>query len=115
MSESREGYGSVILFALILAALAVLLWLRGNTSGWEKVMIVATVFFSLFVLIKQRWALAGVCCTLLVAIIVYFAQAWLQPITLDDTSLIVPNVIKMLVGVLFLILLGRQSVEHRMS
>jgi hypothetical protein len=115
MSEPHGGYGPVILFALILAALAVLLWLRGHTNGLEKVLIVATVFFSLFVLIKQRWALAGVCCTLLLAINVYFAQAWLQPIVQDDTSLIVPNVAKMLVGVLFLILLGRQSIEHRMS
>ena len=115
MSETRGGFGPVILFALILAALAVLLWLQGNANMIEKVIIVATVFFSLFVIIKQRWALAGVCCTLLVAIAIYFAQAWLQPIVQYDTSLILPNVVKMLVGVLFLILLGRQSVEHRMS
>jgi hypothetical protein len=115
MSEPRGGYGPVILFALVLGALSVLLWLQGTVNTVEKILIVATVFFSLFVLIKQRWALVGLCCTLLAAIIVYFAQAWLQPIVMYDTYLIVPNVVKMLVATLFLILLGRQSVEQRLS
>lgn len=115
MSESAGSYASVIVFALVLGALSVLLWLWGDTNIVEKILIIASVFFCLFLLIKQKWALIGICLTLLLGIVVYFIQAWLQPITNEDASLILPNVVKMLVGMVFLILLGRQSVEDRLS
>jgi hypothetical protein len=73
------------------------------------------VFFCLFLLIKQKWALIGISCTLLAAIVVYFAQAWLMPIVNEDAGLIMPNVIKMIVGLLFFIFIGRQSIEHRFA
>lgn len=115
MSESAGSYASVIISAIVLGALSALLWLWGDTNIVEKVLIIASVFFCLFLLIKQKWALIGICLTLLLGIVVYFTQAWLQPIQTEDTAMILPNVVKMLVGLVFLILLGRQSVEDRLS
>jgi predicted neutral ceramidase superfamily lipid hydrolase len=115
MSEHRGSYIGVIIFAIVLGAVSVLLWLGGEVNTVEKVLIVASVFFCLFLLIKQRWALIGICCTLLVAIVVYFAQAWLLPIATAEPGLIMPNILKMIVGILFLIFIGRQSIEHRFA
>jgi hypothetical protein len=46
---------------------------------------------------------------------VYFIQAWFWPIVTEETGLIMPNVIKMIVGILFFIFIGRQSIEHRLA
>lgn len=115
MSEHSGSYIGVIIFAIVLGAVSVLLWLRGEVNIVEKVLIVASVIFCLFLLIKQKWALIGICCTLLVAIAVYFAQAWLMPIMTAETGLIMPNVLKMIVSILFFIFIGRQSIEHRFA
>ena len=115
MSETRRSYVAVIIFALIVGAVSVLFWLWGTPNTVEKVLIVASVFFCLFLLIKQRWALAGISITLLLAVIVYFTQTWYLPIINDDTSLVLPNVLKMLVSVLFFIFLGRQSIDDRFA
>jgi hypothetical protein len=115
MSEHRGSYIGVIIFAIVLGAVSVLLWLGGEVNIVEKVLIVASVFFCLFLLLKQKWALIGICCTLLAAILVYFIQAWLWPIVTEETGLIMPNVIKMIVGILFFIFIGRQSIEHRLA
>lgn len=115
MSEIRRSYTTVILFALVVGVVAALLWLWGEPNTVERVLIVASVFFCLFLLIKQKWALAGICLTLLLAVIVYFTQAWYLPIINEDTSLVLPNVLKMLVSVVFFILLGRQSIDDRFA
>ena len=114
MSE-RRSYALVIIFALIVGVASALLWLRGDPNIVERVLIIASVFFCLFLLIKQRWALAGISITLLAATIVYFTQAWYLPIINDDTSFILPNVLKMLVSVIFFIFLGRQSIDDRFA
>jgi hypothetical protein len=115
MSEHSGSYIGVIIFAIVLGAVSVLLWLGGEVNSVEKVLIVASVFFCLFLLIKQKWALIGICCTLLAAIVVYFAQAWLVPIVTAEPGLMVPNVLKMIIAILFLIFIGRQSIEHRFA
>jgi predicted neutral ceramidase superfamily lipid hydrolase len=114
MSE-RRSYAAVIIFALIVGAASAWLWLQGSPNMIERVLIVAAVFFCLFLLIKQRWALAGISITLLAATIVYFTQAWYFPIIEEDTSLILPNVYKLIVSVIFFILLGRQSIDDRFA
>ena len=114
MSE-RRGYAVVILFALIVGAASALLWLQGEPNIVERVLIVASVVFCLFLLIKQRWALAGISITLLAATVVYFTQAWYFPIVNDDTALILPNVGKLIVSVIFFIFLGRQSIDDRFA
>jgi hypothetical protein len=38
-----------------------------------------------------------------------------MPIVNEDAGLIMPNVIKMIVGLLFFIFIGRQSIEHRFA
>jgi hypothetical protein len=73
---------------------------------------VAAVVFCVLLLVKLRLALIGINLTLLASIIVYFTRAWLQPIVNEDASLIWPNVLKMLVGMLLFIYIGRQRIEH---
>lgn len=115
MSEQSGSYIGVVIFAIVLGALSVLLWRQGDANLVEKILIVASVFFCLFLLFKQRWAMVGVCLTLLIGILVYFLQAWLQPIVNEDTALILPNVLKMIVGILLFIYIGRERIENRFS
>ncbi len=115
MSETRRSYVTVIVFTLIVGAVSVLFWLWGEPNMVEKVLIVASVFFCLFLLIKQKWALIGICITLLLAVTVYFTQAWYLPIINEDAGLVLPNVLKMLVSVVFFIFLGRQSIDDRFA
>jgi hypothetical protein len=111
MSENTGGYVGVIIFAVVFGVLAYLIqWRAGNPL--DMALAVAAVVFCLGLLIKQRWALIGVCLTLLVGISLYFMRAWSQPIMAEDTSLILPNVLKMLGGIVLLIYIGRQKVEH---
>jgi hypothetical protein len=111
MSEKTGSYVGVIVFAVVLIVLAYLQFRTGNII--EDILAVAAVIFCLGLLVKQSWALKGVCVTLLVAICVYFAQAWLQPIMEEDASLILPNVLKMVLGILLLIYIGRERLEYR--
>ena len=115
MSENRASFTSVIIWAVIIAALSIYLWMGGETTIVEKVLIVAAVVFCIFLLIKQKWALAGICITLLLSITVYFWQAWMLPIVEEDTALIWPNVFKMIVGVILFIGIGRQSIDDAIS
>lgn len=115
MSEPRRSYVAVVIFALIVGAVSVLFWLWGEPNIVEKVLLVASVFFCLFLLIKQKWALVGICITLLIAVTVYFTQAWYLPIINEDAGLVFPNVFKMIVSVVFFIFLGRQSIDDRFA
>jgi hypothetical protein len=110
MSEERSSFAVVILFAIVTGVLAYFFQFRAGDMI-EKVLAVAAGLFCLFVLIKQRWALVGLNLTLLVAIAVYFIWAWYLPIIQEDPSLIWPNVLKMLVGIVLFIIFGRQRVE----
>jgi hypothetical protein len=112
MSEKTGGYVGVIVFAVILGVLAYLQFRSGNII--EDILAVAAVIFCLGLLVKQAWALKGVCVTLLVGIAVYFTQAWLQPIVAEDASLILPNVAKMVLGILLFIYIGREQIEYRL-
>ncbi len=115
MSEPRRSYVAVIIFALIVGGVSALLWLWGEPNIVERVLIIASVFFCLFLLIKQKWALVGICITLLLAVTVYFTQAWYLPIINEDAALVLPNVLKMIVSVVFFIFLGRQSIDDRFA
>ena len=115
MSEPKGSYVGVIIFAIILGALSVLLWTGGSVNIIEKILIVASVFFCLFLLFKQGWALVGICCTLLAAILVYFTQAWLYPIVNEDSAMIMPNVRNMIVGIIAFIFIGRERIANLFS
>ncbi|PON17939.1 hypothetical protein C2W62_10585 [Candidatus Entotheonella serta] len=115
MSEPGGSYVTVIIFALIVGAVSALFWLQGEPNTVERVLIIVSVFFCLFLLFKQKWALAGICITLLLAVTVYFIQAWSLPILNEDAGLVLPNVIKMIVSIIFLIFLGRQSIDNRFA
>lgn len=115
MSEAQGSYFSVIFFAIILGALSVLLWRSESVNTIEQILIIASVFFCLFLLFKQHWALVGICCTLLAAILVYFTQAWLFPLVNEDTAMIMPNVRNMIVGIIAFIFIGRERISNLFS
>jgi hypothetical protein len=111
MSENTGGYVGVVIFAVVFGVLAYLLqWRTGNPI--DMILAVAAVVFCLGMLIRQRWALIGACLTLLVGIGIYFIRTWSQPIMAEDASLVLPNVLKMLGGIVLLIYIGRQKIEH---
>ena len=64
MSEKTGSFAGVIIFAVVLVVLGVLQLRQANII--EGVLAVAAIVFSLGLLIKQKWALIGVCLTLLV-------------------------------------------------
>ena len=111
MSEKTGNYIGVIVFAVLLGVLAYFQFRTGNIV--EDILAVAAVIFCLGLLVKQRWALIGVCITLLVGILVYFTQSWLQPIVDEDSGRILPNVLKMVLGIVLFIYIGRERVEER--
>ena len=74
MSEKTGSYVGVIVFAVILGVLAYFQFRTGNII--EDILAVFAVVLPRR-LVKQPWALKGVCVTLLVRICVYFTQAWL--------------------------------------
>ncbi len=115
MSETRRGYAAAIVFALIVGAASVLFWLWGEPNIVEKVLIGASVLFCFLLLFKLKLALIGICITLLLAVTVYFTQAWYLPIINEDAGLVLPNVLKMIVCVVFFIFLGRQSIDDRFA
>ncbi len=114
MSEQSGGYVGVIIFAIVLAGLAYFFqWGPGNLI--ERMLAIASWLFCLGLLFKQKWALVGVYLTLLVAVLVFFTEAWLLPIVNEDTALVRPNVIKLIVGILLFIYIGRERVENRLA
>ena len=116
MREQTTSFVWVVIGGLLMIGLGVLLWLSqplDEPSGMERVLAVASVFFGLFILFKQRWALIGGSLTLLVGIGVFFIHTWYDSIWADDPGLIWPNLFKMVIGVILLILIGRERVDQR--
>ena len=111
MSETTGRYMGVRIYAIVLGILAVLQLLNGN--GVEVFVSAFAILFCLGLLIKQKWALIGICLTLLVGILLYFTQTWSQPIIQEEPGLLWPNLIKMSVGILLFIYIGRERIEHR--
>ncbi|HEY7490746.1 MAG TPA: hypothetical protein VIH59_06510 [Candidatus Tectomicrobia bacterium] len=111
MSEKTGSYVGVIVFAVVCGLLAYFFyWRMGNLV--ERILAVAAVVFCLGLLGKQKWALIGINLTLLIAIVVSFIQVWQQPIMTEDTSLILPYILKMLGGIILFIYIGRGQLEH---
>ena len=116
MSEETTNFIWVVLGGLLMIAMGLLLWTSqplDEPSGIERVLAVASVLFGLFVLFKQRWALIGASLTLMVGIVVFFIHTWSDPIMADDPALIWPNFFKMVIGIILLILIGRERVDQR--
>lgn len=116
MSEQTTSFVWVVISALLMIALGLLLWTSqplDAPSGVERVLAVAAVFFGLFLLFKQRWALIGASLTLLVGIAVFFIHTWADPIMAGDPAFIWPNLFKMVIGIILFILIGRERIDHR--
>ena len=116
MSEQSGGYFGVRIFAIVLAGLGWLSffqWGPGNLI--EQILAIVSWLFCLGLVVKQKWALVGIYLTLLVAVFVFFTEAWFLPIVNEDTALVRPNVIKLIVGILLFIYIGRERVENRLA
>ena len=115
MHEQTTSFAWVVISGLLMVAVGLLLWTSqpvDEPSNIERALAVAAVFFGLFFLFKQRWALIGANLTLLLAIAVFFIQTWYMPIIADDASLIWPGVLKMLIGIVLFILVGRDRIDQ---
>jgi hypothetical protein len=95
---------------MILASLQL-----SNANFAEAVLALAALVCGVGFLFGQKWALFGTYITLMLAILVYFAQIWFEPIITGDGSHIVPNVLKMIVAILLLTYIGRARIEYRFS
>jgi hypothetical protein len=111
MSEKTENFVGVIIFAVVCAALAYFFEFRTG-DPLDIILAAATIVFCILLVLKLKAGLIGINLTLLASIIVYFIRAWAQPIINEDTSLILPNVLKLVVGILLFIYIGRQRIEH---
>jgi hypothetical protein len=111
MSEQTGSFVGVIVFAVICGVLAYYFQFR---TGYpiDIVLAVAAVVFCVLLLLKLKVGLIGINLILLASITVYFIRTWMQPILNEDPSLIWPNVLKMLGGILLFIYIGRQRIEH---
>jgi uncharacterized membrane protein HdeD (DUF308 family) len=116
MNEQTTSFVWVVIGGLLMIVVGLLLWTSqppDEPSNIERVLAVAAVFFGLFLLFKQRWALIGTSLTLLVGIAVFFIHTWSDPIMSDDPGLIWPSLFKMVIGIILFILIGRERIDHR--
>ena len=113
MSESRGSYVGVMIFAVVLGILAI--WQLRGANLIETIVAVASIVFCLGLLLRQKWALIGICLSLLVGICVLFIQTWFEPIIEEDLSLMWPHLIKMIVAVLLFIYIGRERINQLFS
>ena len=111
MSEKAGSYGGVVVFAVLCVVLAYFFYWRME-SAIERLVAVAAVVFCLGLLGKQKWALIGVCLTLLVGIGVAFVHVWLQSIVAENAGPVLPNMLRMLGGIVLFIYIGRERIEH---
>jgi len=66
-------------------------------------------------LLAKKWALIGAYITLLLGLVVYFAQIWFEPIMTGHGEYVFDNILKLLVVFLLLLYIGRTRIEQRFS
>jgi hypothetical protein len=66
-------------------------------------------------LLAKKWALIGTYITLLLALLVYFAQIWFEAIMTGEGGYVWDHILKLLVVVLLLLYIGRTRIEQRFS
>jgi len=113
MFERLADFLDIVVFSFVLLILASL-QLR-HPSVAEMILAPVAMAFSIGLWWTKKWALIGVCITLLLGIAVYFAQIWFEPITTGHAGYIRDNILKMIVAILLLLYIGRARIEQRFS
>ena len=103
----------VILFGFVMLILAS--WQLRYANVAEGIIAVAAIIFAVGLLFTGKWGLIGTCLTLTASAIVYFGQMWYLPISAEDSTLIWPNLWKLIATILLFIYIGRQRIEERMT
>lgn len=111
MSEHSGNFVGIIVFAILCGALAYFFQFQTG-QRLDIVLAVAAIVFCVLLLFKLKAGLVGINLTLLASIAVYFIRLWADPIIQENASLIWPNLLKMVVGILLFIYIGRQRIEH---
>jgi hypothetical protein len=113
MFERLADFWDIVIFGFILLILASL-QLR-HASYAEGILAIAAIIFGVGLLLAQKWALIGTYITLLLGLVVYFAQIWFEPITTGQGGYVFDNILKILVVILLLLYIGRTRIEQRFS
>src|SRR5207244_9133261 len=78
MFERLADFWDIVIFGFVLLMLASL-QLR-HASYAEGLLALAAIVFGVGLLLAKKWALIGTYITLLLGLVVYFAQIWFEPI-----------------------------------
>ena len=113
MFERLADFWDIVIFRFVLIMLASL-QLRHSSSA-EIILALAAIVFGVGLLLAKKWALIGTYITLLLALLVYFAQIWLEPNMTGRGVYVFDNILKILVVILLLLYIGRARIEHRLS
>ena len=113
MFERLADFWDIVVFGFVLLVLASI-QLR-HPSVAEVILALAAMVFSVGLLWAKKWALIGACITLLLGIVVYFAQIWFEPIMTGRGWYVLDNILKMIVAILLLMYIGRTRIEQRFS
>jgi hypothetical protein len=113
MFERLADFWDIVIFGFVLLMLASL-QLR-HASYAEGILALAAVVFGVGLLLAKKWALIGTYITLLLALMVYFAQSWFEPIMTGEGGYVWDNILKLVVVVLLLLYIGRTHIEQRFS
>ena len=113
MFERLADFWDIVIFGFVLIMLASL-QLR-HASSAEIILALAAIVFGVGLLLAKKWALIGTYITLLLALAVYFAQIWFEPIMTGAGGYVFDNILKLLVVILLLLYIGRTRIEQRFS
>ena len=111
---ARVGeFWDIAVFAFVLLILAT--WQLRYASVAEGIVALAALVCGVALLYPKKWGVGATCITLVVAALVYFAQAWYLPIIHGDGHYIMANIFKMFVAALLLWYIGRGRIEERFA
>src|SRR5260370_164105 len=113
MFERLADFWDIVVFGFVLLVLACL-QLR-HPSLAEGILALAAIVFGVGLLLAKKWALIGAYITLMLAIAIYFAQIWFEPIMTGKGGYVLDNILKMIIAILLLMYIGRTRIEQRFS
>ena len=113
MFERLADFWDIVVFGFVLIMLASL-QLR-HASCAEGILALVAIVFGVGLLLAKKWGLIGAYITLLLAMAVYFAQIWVEPIMTGKGEYVLDNILKMIVAILLLIYIGRTRIEQRFA
>ncbi|MBM3226348.1 MAG: hypothetical protein FJZ47_21505 [Candidatus Tectomicrobia bacterium] len=113
MFERLADFWDIVVFAFVLLMLASL-QLRYATAA-EAVLAIAALICAVGLLLVKKWAVTGLQVILLLSLLVYFAQIWLQSILHEHAGYVFSNIFKMVIACLLLLYIGREQIERRFA